>query len=157
MIVGALQPDVTYQKLKVNKNSKLPIELSNYLSFKPILFVVSEIYTKTIKDFGKKNTYNWEQIQMFNGKPKLVFTGEGLQSISFNMQLLTALMSNPTAAVEEIISYAKEGIPFIFYLGTDTSNVKKYVITNLDDIDKRFSMIGTSIVKEVRIEMLEYN
>lgn len=157
MIVGALQPDVTYKKLRINKNSKLPVELSNFLAFKPILFVVSEIYTKTIKDFSKKNTYNWEQIQMFNGKPKLVFTGEGLQSISFNMQLLTALMANPTAAVEEIISYAKEGIPFTFYLGTNTSNVKRYVITNLEDIDKKFSMLGTSIVKEIRIEMLEYN
>lgn len=82
-----------------------------------IPLIVSSEYIKTIKDNSRKISANYEEIKTIEGKPKLVFTGENLDTITFNMQLLSVFLVNLSKSVEDLERYCKNGEKIRFILG----------------------------------------
>lgn len=120
-----------------------------------IVFMVSSKYIKTIDELKGIDSVNYAEHQVINGKPKLQFLNNNLQTLTFKIRLSSFHNVNPLSAYKELNDYMNKGEVVRFILGTKSKG--KFVITNLNHDHKKFSAIGTVSVLEVEVSLKEYN
>lgn len=122
-----------------------------------VIFACSSFYIKTIKNMSIDKSVNWIEHKMMNGKPKLQFDGENLDSIKFDIHLNSAFNVNPLLSAKELEEYMKKGNTLKFILGRKVIGPGWYVITNISETHKTFSSLGVVTKIELSIELKEYN
>lgn len=122
-----------------------------------VIFTCSSFYIKTINNMSIDKSVNWIEHKMMNGKPKLQFDGENLDSIKFDIHLNSAFNVNPLLSAKELEEYMKKGNTLKFILGRKVIGTGWYVITSISETHKTFSSLGVVTKIELSIELKEYN
>ncbi len=122
-----------------------------------VIFACSSFYIKTINNMSIDKSVNWIEHKMMNGKPKLQFDGENLDSIKFDIHLNSAFNVNPLLSAKELEEYMKKGNTLKFILGRKVIGSGWYVITSISETHKTFSSLGVVTKIELSIELKEYN
>lgn len=123
-------------------------------AFGDVVFNVSREVVHTFKGFTRKSSASFAEHALVEGKPLLQFTGEGLDEISFSIQLDINIGLSPIKEIDKLreIKKAGEALPII---------VGSYVLGHfaLISLDETWSVIdnkGRLIKATVTLNLKEF-
>ncbi|WP_047394379.1 phage tail protein [Cetobacterium sp. ZOR0034] len=119
------------------------------------VFVVSSEYVKTINDLAVSRGVEYASHQIIKNKAKLEYLNPRLSDLTFKIILSATFRVNPLGAAKELEGYMTKGEVLRFVLGMQSKG--KFVITDLKEIHKKFSPIGTVMFMELEVTLKEYN
>ncbi|MGL5905090.1 MAG: phage tail protein [Cetobacterium sp.] len=119
------------------------------------VFVVSSEYVKTINDLAVSRGVEYASHQIIKNKAKLEYLNPRLSDLTFKIILSATFRVNPLGAAKELEGYMNKGEVLRFVLGMQSKG--KFVITDLKEIHKKFSPIGTVMFMELEVTLKEYN
>lgn len=112
----------------------------------------------TFDDLRKTTRARWGVHEIFQGKPQLEYAGAELIELSFSMNFIKPMTTDPTAAMfilEEMMDLAIPG-PFVVGLKPMGRGMSLFVMEELEENPKYFFQGGGIIGASVQVKLKEY-
>ena len=121
-----------------------------------IIFEASDDVVRTIKDFQRQGSARYATHEVIGRKPLREFIGPGLEKISFNMQLSTALGVNPAGELRRLRSIRDSGDAVEFILDGSPVGEELWTIEDLSESWSHMNKSGGIVFAVAAISLQEY-
>lgn len=102
----------------------------------------------------RRGSADWARHNLIQGKPKLEWTGEGLEEISLDISLHVAL-GDPEARLKQLRDAKADHQPLAFVLGNG-NYLGPYVISDISTTVRRTAAAGGLWAATVQVSLIEY-
>jgi len=102
----------------------------------------------------RRDSADWARHTLIQGKPKLEWTGEGLEEISMEISLHVAL-GDPEARLQELRDAKAKHQPLAFVLGSG-NYLGPYVLSDISTTVRRTNATGGLWAAAVQVSLIEY-
>lgn len=119
-------------------------------------FVTSSNQMKTFKDLSVSQSVRYGEHETLQGKPKLEYTGQVLDSLKFQLYWRVEDRVNPEREIDYLYKKMAEGEVLSFILGGVKVGSGRYVITNIERSFVRFDNRGKALAVKYDISLKEY-
>lgn len=123
-------------------------------SFGDLVFSTSINYVLTPSNFERTRSAEYAEHKIIQGKPKLEFTGNNLQDVSFDIQLNKSLGVNIADMLNLLEEYVDDGVSANLILGTKV--IGEFVISSAKEVHRHIIQ-GTPSVVIISLTLKEYN
>jgi len=121
-----------------------------------IKFQTSDQKILTFTNFKRKLSVRTSKHNMVNGKPKIEFHGEDLQSITFTIELNAMLGVKPKTVEKKLINQMNEGTVAPLVIG-GRSICRKAMLTGVSSSYNVVLAKGEILSMNIDVTMTEYN
>jgi len=121
-----------------------------------IKFQTSDQKILTFTNFKRKLSVRTSKHNMVNGKPKIEFHGEDLQSITFTIELNAMLGVKPKTVEKKLINQMNEGMVAPLVIG-GRSICQKAMLTGISSSYNVVLAKGEILSMNIDVTMTEYN
>lgn len=125
-------------------------------TFGKVVFTVSNTKIFTFQDFQRSGSAQWEEQEVIKRKPKLEFNGPGLESISFQMELMAKHGVNPRLEMEKLGAMRDTGQPAKLIIGGLPVGKYRWVIESLNESWKEIDSKGNVLSAGVNVALKEF-
>ena len=128
-----------------------------YGSFGDVIFTVSADKIQTIRDLTRQGAASIQSHKRHLDADLPEFTGVSGESFGFSIRLSKYLgVEDPTAVLEILIAYMREGIPQYLILGTGAVGRYKWLVSGYKVVHEHFDGNGNPVTIDVTISLTEY-
>lgn len=121
-----------------------------------IVFEVSTDKVRTFDNLKRKGSGRWAVHDVVGKKPVREFIGQGAESISFSMQLSTALGVTPRDEIDKLRELRDKGTAVEFVLNGSSVGDNLWVVEDLSEDWRRLDNTGQLIYAELSVSLQEY-
>lgn len=122
-----------------------------------LTFIASSEKIQTFKDFSISSSVKYGKHDTLQGKPKLEYAGRELDDIKLKFFWRVEDKVNPKEEIKPLLKSMEEGEVLPFLIGGEKVGSGKYVITNIEQNNKRIDNKGNILAVEFDISLQEYS
>ena len=123
-------------------------------SFSTIIFETSAELIRTWQQMSRKGSARFAEHVVAEGKPRLEFTGPGLEEMSLSIRLDAQLGIDPETELEDMRGIRDAGKEQTLVIGGKV--IGKFVLEEISEEHKRHDGSGGLLLAEVTLKLKEY-